>query len=45
MSSSKAPNDLDRAIMAVARSQAAMPDFCRVLAKARLPDRCDPGGL
>ena len=45
MSRLKAPNDLDRAIMAVIRSQAAMPDFCRELAQARLSDGCDPGGL
>jgi hypothetical protein len=31
-----AHNDLDRAIMAVIRSQAAMPDFCRELTKGEL---------
>ena len=36
MSSSTAPNDLDRAIMAVVRSQAAMPDFCRELTKGEI---------
>jgi hypothetical protein len=36
MSRLKAPNDLDRAIMAVIRRQAAMPDFCRELIKGEL---------
>jgi hypothetical protein len=36
MSSSKAPNDLDRAIMAVVRSRAAMPDLCRELIKGEV---------
>lgn len=36
MSSFTAPNDLDRAIMAVARSRAAMPDFYRELTKGEL---------
>ena len=36
MSSFTAPNNLDRAIMAVSRSQAAMPDFCRELIKGEI---------
>ena len=36
MSHSKAPSKLDRAIMAVVRSQSAMPDFCRELTKGEL---------
>ena len=36
MSSSTAPNALDRATMAVIRSRAAMPDLCRELIKGEL---------
>jgi hypothetical protein len=36
MSNSTAPNDLDRAIMAVIRSRAAMPDLCPELIKGEL---------
>ena len=36
MSNFTAPNDLDRAIIAVTRSRAAMPDFCRELIKGEL---------
>ena len=36
MSRFTAHNDLDRAIMAVIRSQAAMPDFCRELIKGEV---------
>ena len=36
MSRFTAHNDLDRAIMAVVRSQAAMPDFCRELIKGEV---------
>jgi hypothetical protein len=36
MSSFTAPNGLDRAIMAVIRSRAVMPDLCRELTKGEL---------